>query len=40
MLDQYVINILDKIKVDALELTQDIIDLGKPKERLLKKLKV
>lgn len=40
MVDQYVINILDKIKVDALELTQDIIDLGKPKERLLKKLKV
>lgn len=39
-IDQYVLNILDKIKVDALELTQDIIDLGKPKENLLKKLKV
>ena len=38
--DQYVINNLDKIKVDAMELTQDIIDLGKPKEKLLKKLKV
>ena len=38
--DQYVINILDKIKVDAMELTQDIIDLGKPKEKLIKKLKV
>ena len=38
--DPFVITKLDKMKIDANELVQDIIDMGKPKENLLKKLNV
>jgi len=37
--DPFVVKILDKMKVDTNELTQDIIDMGRPKENLLSKLK-
>ena len=36
--DPFVVKILDKMKVDTNELTQDIIDMGRPKENLLKKI--
>jgi len=39
-IDPLVESMLEKMKLDVNELTQDIIDMGKPKENLMLKLKV